>query len=88
MPSKIGPLKEIRINYRVPPDLTSKIDAIMKKEGYSDKSELITIALREYLNKEELMGLIDQKIEGKLREIFQSDQLKFTNQEDSKVSKK
>lgn len=54
MPVKRGPLKEMRINYRVPPDLVNQLELEMKSKSFSDKSELVTVALRNYFNKNEI----------------------------------
>lgn len=54
MPVKRGPLKEMRINYRVPPDLVNQLEVELKNKSFSDKSELVTVALREYFNKNEI----------------------------------
>ena len=48
LPSKGG--KKIATGYRIPPDVTKKIDAIILAKEYSNRAEIITTALRFWLD--------------------------------------
>ena len=48
----------MRINYRVPPDLVNLIEQEIGNKGFSDRSELVTVALREHFNKEQIEGSV------------------------------
>ncbi|WP_394698805.1 type II toxin-antitoxin system ParD family antitoxin [uncultured Methanoregula sp.] len=42
--------KKVATGYRIPPDVTKKIDAIILAKEYSNRAEIITTALRFWLD--------------------------------------
>nr|WP_321507306.1 ribbon-helix-helix domain-containing protein [uncultured Methanoregula sp.] len=48
LPMKGG--KKVATGYRIPPDVTKKIDAIILAKEYSNRAEIITTALRFWLD--------------------------------------
>jgi Arc/MetJ-type ribon-helix-helix transcriptional regulator len=48
LPSKGG--KKIATGYRIPPDIAKKLDAIIAAKEYSNRAEIITTALRFWLD--------------------------------------
>lgn len=62
MPLKPGPIKEKRINYRIPPDLVSHLENEMQIKNYSDQTEMITVILRDYFKNKNIEDLIDLRL--------------------------
>lgn len=48
LPSKGG--KKVATGYRIPPDIAKKIDTIIAAKEYSNRAEIITTALRFWLD--------------------------------------
>jgi Arc/MetJ-type ribon-helix-helix transcriptional regulator len=48
LPSKGG--KKVATGYRIPPDVAKKLDAIIAAKEYSNRAEIITTALRFWLD--------------------------------------
>jgi len=48
LPTKGG--KKIATGYRIPPDVSKKLDAIIDAKEYSNRAEIITTALRFWLD--------------------------------------
>ena len=48
LPTKGG--KKIATGYRIPPDVAKKLDAIIAAKEYSNRAEIITTALRFWLD--------------------------------------
>jgi Arc/MetJ-type ribon-helix-helix transcriptional regulator len=48
LPMKGG--KKVATGYRIPPDVAKKIDAIIASKEYSNRAEIITTALRFWLD--------------------------------------
>jgi Arc/MetJ-type ribon-helix-helix transcriptional regulator len=48
LPMKGG--KKVATGYRIPPDIVKKLDAIIQAKEYSNRAEIITTALRFWLD--------------------------------------